>query len=97
LREPDEDVESFDDESSDAKLAKGYDYLLRMKIWNLTMEKVLQLWQELDERKKNREVDELDERSITDIWVEDLIAIEAALNERDLEKGSAEEPEFSEA
>jgi DNA topoisomerase-2 len=43
LREPDEDVESFDDESSDAKLAKGYDYLLRMKIWNLTMEKVLQL------------------------------------------------------
>ena len=47
--------------------------------------------------KKNREVDELDERSITDIWVEDLIAIEAALNERDLETGSAEEPEFSEA
>jgi len=48
-------------------------------------------------RKKNREVDELDERSITDIWVEDLIAIEAALYERNLEKGSAEEPEFSEA
>jgi hypothetical protein len=47
--------------------------------------------------KKNREVDELDERSITDIWVEDLIAIEAALYERNLEKGSAEEPEFSEA
>lgn len=50
-----------------------------------------------DKKKKKREVDELDERSITDIWVEDLIAIEAALNERDLEKGSAEEPEFSEA
>jgi len=43
LQKPDKDVESFDDESSDAKLAKGYDYLLRMKNWNLTMEKVLQL------------------------------------------------------
>jgi DNA topoisomerase-2 len=50
-REPDEDVESFDDEISDAKLAKGYDYLLRMTIWNFTMEKVLQLQQELDEKK----------------------------------------------
>jgi len=85
-READEDVESFDDESSDAKLAKGYDYLLGMKIWNLTMEKVLQLRQELDE--KIRAVDELDKRSITDIWVEDLIAIEAALDERDLEKAA---------
>jgi hypothetical protein len=85
-READEDVESFDDESSDAKLAKGYDYLLGMKIWNLTMEKVLQLRQELDE--KIRAVDELDKRSITDIWVEDLISIEAALDERDLEKAA---------
>jgi hypothetical protein len=57
-----------------------------MKIWNLTMEKVLQLRQELDE--KIKAVDELDKRSITDIWVEDLTAIEAALDERDLEKAA---------
>lgn len=85
-REDDEDMESFDDETNDAKLAKGYDYLLGMKIWNLTMEKVLQLRQELDE--KIKAVDELDKRSITDIWVEDLTAIEAALDERDLEKAA---------
>jgi hypothetical protein len=36
--------------------------------------------------KKIREVDELDKRSLTEIWVEDLIAIEAALNEWNLEK-----------
>lgn len=81
-----EDDELIDEETSDAKLIKGYDYLLGMKIWNLTMEKVLQLQRELDE--KVRAVDELDKRSITDIWLEDLRAIESALEEREFEKAA---------
>jgi len=83
----DDDEEALDEDATDAQLAKGFDYLLGMKIWNLTMEKVLQLQNELAE--KVRAVDELEKRSPTDIWQEDLRAIELALDERDLEKAAA--------
>lgn len=83
----DDDEEVLDEDATDAQLAKGFDYLLGMKIWNLTMEKVLQLQNELAD--KVRAVDELEKRSPTDIWLEDLRAIELALDERDLEKAAA--------
>ena len=38
--EEDEDDESVEENVSDAELAKGYEYLLGMKIWSLTHEKV---------------------------------------------------------
>jgi len=36
----DDIYDSDEEDSSEAQLAKGYEYLLGMKIWNLTKEKV---------------------------------------------------------
>jgi DNA topoisomerase-2 len=49
---------------------KGYDYLLSMPLWNLTMEKVQQLQQARDG--KRQELDALLEKSAVDLWQEDL-------------------------
>ena len=60
-------------------LSKGYDYLLSMKIWSLTWEKVAQLQAELDE--KQAQVTTLRGKSPGDLWLEDLDALEVALDE----------------
>lgn len=73
--------EEDDEQSSDNELAKGYEYLLGMKIWSLTYEKALKLRQELEE--KTKAVSELEATPPTDIWEADLDKIEEALNERD--------------
>lgn len=76
--------ESDDDESDDtthAELAKGYEYLLGMKIWSLTFEKAEKIRQELAE--KTKAVADLDATPPTSLWETDLDAIEEALDERD--------------
>ncbi|KAL7483431.1 hypothetical protein ACHAW6_009076 [Cyclotella cf. meneghiniana] len=81
----DEESERDDEKesASDAELAKGYEYLLGMKIWSLTFEKAEELRRQLAEKKK--EVIILENTKPESIWLNDLDAIEEALNERDVE------------
>jgi DNA gyrase/topoisomerase IV subunit A len=75
-------VDNEDDESSTAELAKGYEYLLGMKIWSLTFEKAELLRHELAE--KTAELESLSKKHPSQIWLDDLAAIEAALDARDV-------------
>ncbi len=90
-KKSDEDGENSDDEeeesATDAELAKGYEYLLGMKIWSLTFERA----EELRRQKKEKavEVDTLEATSPESIWLTDLDSIDEALNERDADIASA--------
>ena len=66
-------------EEAENDLAKGYDYLLSMKLWNLTMEKVQTLTGERDA--KRAQLDELEATAASDIWLSDLDRLEEALDE----------------
>eukprot|EP01041_Mallomonas_annulata_P004201 gene4201-8354_t len=58
-------------------LSKGYDYLLSMKIWSLTMEHVQSLTSERNG--KRAELEDLLKKSAEDLWLNDLDALELAL------------------
>ena len=77
----DDDESSVEESASDADLAKGYEYLLGMKIWSLTHERAEELRRQRAE--KAQEVDELNATSPEQLWSNDLDAIEEALTERD--------------
>ena len=81
----DDGEEMDDDDTTDAELAKGYEYLLGMKIWSLTFERA----EELRHLKgvKSKEVKALQGTSPETIWNKDLDAIEELLDERDKELG----------
>jgi DNA topoisomerase-2 len=81
--EESEDTEEEEDNASDADLAKGYEYLLGMKIWSLTFERAEELRRQLAE--KTEEVSTLEATEPQTIWLNDLTAIEEALDERDVE------------
>ena len=70
---------------------QGYDYLLSMKIWSLTLEKVESLRQERDA--KREQLDELMSKTSEDLWREDLDALESALDSFDAEIALAEKEE----
>lgn len=97
IAKPAEKSVNNDDESSDAEddvdtsistLAKGFEYLLGMKIWSLTFEKAQQLREELE--KKSGELVALQATEPTTIWERDLEAIESALDDRDAALHAAE-------
>jgi hypothetical protein len=90
----DDDSEDSDVEetASDADLARGYEYLLGMKIWSLTFEKAEQLRAQLAE--KTEDVAELEATAPSQIWLNDLDAIEEALDERDAEMKAAHKNEL---
>ena len=79
----DERESSSDDSSTeqDSDLAAGYSYLLNMKLWSLTYEKVEELKSELAATQEK--VSELEETSEKQIWLNDLAELEDALDERD--------------
>lgn len=79
--EESEQEDNEEEELTTAELAKGYEYLLGMKIWSLTYEKAEALRVEL--AAKTQELEELIARTPNEIWLKDLEAIEAALDERD--------------
>lgn len=80
--ESSDNEEETEDAPSVTELAKGYEYLLGMKIWSLTYEKAEQLREQL--ALKVAELQELQATSPSQIWLKDLAAIETALNERDI-------------
>lgn len=76
------ETEEEDDEEEDvAVLSKGYDYLLGMKIWSLTFEKAEELRRQLAD--KTQELDVLAATEPSQLWLDDLDAIEEALDVRD--------------
>jgi len=77
----DDEDEDEDSTSTASELSKGYEYLLGMKLWALTFEKAELLRRQLAER--NAELQALEARKPNQIWLEDLDAIEDALDERD--------------
>lgn len=60
-------------------LSSGYDYLLSMKLWNLTLEKVQELVRERDS--KYDDLQQLQKKSPKDLWLIDLDALEVALHQ----------------
>lgn len=79
-KEDEEGAEEEEENPSNAvSLSQGFDYLLSMKIWSLTMERVRALTLERDEKK--RELDILAAKTAEDLWLEDLDALEIALGD----------------
>ena len=68
-----------DEEDPLDNLAKGYDYLLSMKLWSLTLERVRALTAERDE--KQMELEDIKNKRPSDLWLKDLDALELALSE----------------
>lgn len=79
------------DDTVTTELAKGYEYLLGMKIWSLTFEKAARLGSELEA--KTKELCELQATKPSQIWLKDLDALESALDERDKRMELAAEKE----
>ena len=75
--------EEPEEETSISDLAKGYEYLLGMKIWSLTYEKAEALRAELAD--KTQELEVLRGTPPSQLWLNDLDAIDAALDDRDEE------------
>jgi DNA topoisomerase-2 len=86
------DVDGEENDPSGSKLAKGYEYLLGMKIWSLTFEKAEELRAQLAER--TAELEELEATSPNQIWLNDLDSIEEAMDERDIGIEEAEQDEL---
>ena len=80
-----EEVDVLEDETPDAELAKGYEYLLGMKIWSLTFERAEELCRQ--KAVKAEEVKTLEAKSPEQIWLTDLDTIEELLDERDKDLG----------
>ncbi|KAI9983167.1 hypothetical protein PInf_007094 [Phytophthora infestans] len=76
--------ESEDEEPNVADASRGYDYLLSMKIWSLTKERVDKLRAELQEREHEYSV--LEGRTVQDLWLTDLDALEKMLVETEAER-----------
>lgn len=84
-----------DDENTEEETGgkdHGYDYLLSMSLWSLTMEKVQGLIREKDERQ--RELDELLSKTPKDLWMTDLEEFEYQWDvmERTVEEEQASRP-----
>ena len=69
-------------------LAKGYDYLLSMRLWALTRERVDALRGELSE--KDGELRTLMATATTDLWLTDLQALEEQLDIDDAKREAGE-------
>jgi DNA topoisomerase-2 len=67
------------EDASPTSLDKGYDYLLSMKIWSLTKEKVEEMRRQRDG--KRDELDALCAMSAERLWEDDLDALEIALGD----------------
>ncbi|CAE7211069.1 TOP2B [Symbiodinium necroappetens] len=93
--EEEEGSEEEEDQDTSAdvtkKAVRDFEYLVGMPISTLTAEKVAKLMQEHEV--KARELKELQKKKPSDLWLEDLQALEVALDERDAAACDAEEKE----
>jgi len=89
--EDEEESSGAEDEPSTAELAKGYEYLLGMAIWSLTYEKAALLREQLEQ--KSLDLETLLATAPSTIWLNDLDALESALDERDAAMDKAEAAE----
>mmetsp|Transcript_29070 Transcript_29070/g.52693 ORF Transcript_29070/g.52693 Transcript_29070/m.52693 type:complete len:2014 (-) Transcript_29070:71-6112(-) len=62
----------------------GYGYLLKMKLWTLTEERLAQLERQLEERRTRLE--ELRATSLEELWERDLVSLEASLDKQEAEE-----------
>ncbi|POM71086.1 DNA topoisomerase 2, partial [Phytophthora palmivora] len=76
--------ESDEEDTNIADASRGYDYLLSMKIWSLTKERVDKLRAELQDREQEYTV--LEGRTIQDLWLTDLDGLEKMLVESEEER-----------
>jgi len=72
---------------------RDYEYLVGMPIVTLTIERVQELMKQRD--MKIAERDELQKKSHKDLWLEDLLELEQALDERDKVRAREEKEERS--
>ncbi|KAI8808556.1 DNA topoisomerase [Cladochytrium replicatum] len=77
----DDEVSDEEGDGGDDGGSRGYDYLLSMKLWSLTKEKVDALKQSLS--KKEDELAALLAKTPTDLWLKDLDEIEVEWNKLD--------------
>ena len=71
--------EDNEDNKNDSSFDKGYDYLLSMKLWSLTHEKVVALTKQRDE--KYHELELLEKKDLEDLYSDDLDGLEVSLAE----------------
>ncbi|CAE8687447.1 unnamed protein product, partial [Polarella glacialis] len=64
--------------------AMGYGYLLKMKLWNLTEERLAELERQLE--KKRAELAQLRATTLGQLWEHDLLRVEKALDTQDAEE-----------
>jgi len=86
-----EQEEKLQEEAGGDSLVQGYNYLLRMPIYSLTLEKVEEITAQ-----RQRKLDELDilcKTRVQDIWLKDLVTFEQSLNEHEKEQQEALEEE----
>jgi DNA topoisomerase-2 len=74
----DGDAEESESEANESEAKSGYDYLLSMPLWSLTLEKVEALIKQRKE--KEDELKELMDTPIKVLWERDLDAFEKALD-----------------
>jgi len=91
--EEEEDSSGQEEDAADVTktAVRDFEYLVGMPISTLTAEKVAKLMQEHE--LKARELRELQKKKPADLWLEDLQALEVALDERDAAACDAEEKE----
>lgn len=87
-----DDEDSVDTDESYQTLSKGYEYLLGMKIWSLTYERVEQLLKQVEE--KEAEVRKLEATSPAELWLSNLHDIDVSLDEIDNQDEIAAEEEL---
>jgi len=80
--------DSVDESATDAELARGYEYLLGMKIWSLTFEMVEKLLEQV--KVKEITVTELEATPPSMIWENDLDVVSDALDTKDEEIAASE-------
>jgi len=84
----DSDAENEDEEGEDKGAenaqdddSKGYDYLLSLPLWSLTMERVKKILQERDAKQKDLDV--LSNTTLAEIYTKDLTELEHQLDRQD--------------
>jgi len=81
---PDEHSSNDDDDAGGNDLAAGYDYLLSMKLWSLSLEMIRKLEEEC--KQMQTKLDELMDTTPEQLWLDDLEALRSAYEEDEVRR-----------